>query len=337
MSFEIQDIERKVISILKILEDSREPLGARIIAQRLREYGIELGERAVRYHLKLMDERGLTRLVGRHDGRLLTEQGAEEVKSALVRDKVGLVISRIEVLAFRTNFNLEKRSGLVPVNISFFPEEKFSQALKAMKPVFEKGLCVSDLVAVAHQGEKLGGLIVPQGKIGMATICSIIINGALLRAGICIDSKFAGILQIKEYMPLRFVELIQYAGSSLDPSAIFITSKMTSVGQVAREGKGRILANFREIPVLCKPAAEEVITGLKAAGMGGLIMMGEVGKPTCEIPAEVNKIGMILVGGLNPTAAAEEDGITTENHAMSTIMDYQDLTKFKESSFCVLV
>jgi len=40
-----------------------------------------LGEIAVRYHLKLMDERGLTRLVGR-EGQLLTEQGEEELKSA---------------------------------------------------------------------------------------------------------------------------------------------------------------------------------------------------------------------------------------------------------------
>jgi len=75
MGFETQDVERKAISILKVLNDSREPVGSRIIAQRLRERGIELGERAVRYHLKLMDERGLTRLVGRRDGRALTERG----------------------------------------------------------------------------------------------------------------------------------------------------------------------------------------------------------------------------------------------------------------------
>lgn len=55
------DVERKVISILKILSESPRPLGARLIAGQLKEHGVELGERAVRYHLKLMDERGLTR------------------------------------------------------------------------------------------------------------------------------------------------------------------------------------------------------------------------------------------------------------------------------------
>ena len=103
MGFETQAVERKVISILKILNGCQEPLGARIIAHRLKDYGIDLGERAVRYHLKLTDERGLTSLVGR-DGRVLTKQGEEELNTALVKDKVGLAISKIEVLAFRTDF-----------------------------------------------------------------------------------------------------------------------------------------------------------------------------------------------------------------------------------------
>jgi len=150
----------------------------------------------------------------------------------------------------------------------------------------------------------------------------------LLKAGVPLDSKFGGILQLKNHRPLRFVELIRYSGSSLDPSEIFITSKMTSVTRAAREGEGRILANFREIPALSQAAAEKTIATLKEAGLGGLIMMGEVSKPVCEVPVEVNKIGMILVGGLNPVAAAVESGIDVENHAMSTVVEYRDLVKF---------
>ena len=70
------DVERKVIAILRVLKESPEPLGARIIARQLADYGINLTERAVRYHLKLMDERGLTQAVGR-DGRLITPLGIE--------------------------------------------------------------------------------------------------------------------------------------------------------------------------------------------------------------------------------------------------------------------
>ena len=327
--FGTQEVERKVLSILKILSDSKEPLGARVIARRLKDHGVELGERAVRYHLQLMDGQGLTQNIGR-DGRLITESGIDELKSALVRDKVGFAISRIELLAFRTTFNWENRTGSVPVNISFFPKEKFAQALQAMRPAFANGLCVSDLVAVAAEGESLGEVTVPDGKIGLASVCSIVVNGSLLKAGVPIDSRFGGILQVRNHQPLRFVELIHYSGSSLDPSEVFIRARMTSVREVTTSGSGKILANFREIPALCRPIAEEVTAKLREAGLGGLLLMGNTSEAVCEIPVELNRIGIILLGGLNPVAAAEEAGIEAESHAMSTVIDYQNLVKFLE-------
>jgi repressor of nif and glnA expression len=330
MGFETHDVERKAISILKILSESQEPLGARVIAHHLNEYGVELGERAVRYHLKLMDERGLTRLIGRRDGRVLTEQGEEEVKSALVKDKVGLAISRIELLAFRTTFDCEKYGGLVPVNVSFFPIREFNKALAAMNPAFDEGLCVSELVAVAREGKMLGGLTVPEGKVGLATVCSIVVNGALLKAGVPIVSTFSGILQIKNRKPLRFVELIYYSGCTLDPSDVFIRARMTSVGEVVNSGSGQILATYREIPALCQPAVKEVVDKLKNFGLGGVLVMGNSSEPVCEIPVEPNRVGIILLNGLNPVAAAVEAGIEVENRSMSTVMEYRDLLNFKE-------
>lgn len=329
MGFETQDVERKTLSILKTLRDSQEALGARVIARRLKDLGIELGERAVRYHLKLMDERGLTQLVGR-DGRLITGPGVEELESALVRDKVGFAISRIELLAFRTTFDLRRHTGGVPVNISLFPQKEFRKALKVMKPAFSAGLCVSELVAVAEEGEALGELIVPQGKTALATVCSIVINGTLLKAGVPMNSRFGGILQMRGHKPLRFVELINYAGSSLDPSEVFIAAKMTSVAEVARNGDGKILANFREIPASSRPLVEGVVARLKEAGLGGVLVVGNASETVCEIPVELNRVGMVLLGGLNPVAAVAEAGIEIENHAMSTVVEYQKLMKFKE-------
>jgi len=332
MAFESQGVERKELAIMKILGDSQEPLGARVIAHQLKDYGFELGERAVRYHLKLMDERGLTHLVGRRDGRILTAQGIEEMKSALVKDKVGFTISKIEMLAFRTSFDCESRRGLIPVNVSFFPKEHFSRALNTMKFAFKAGYCVSDLVAIASEGEQLGEVIVPEGKTGMATVCSIIYNGVLLKAGVPMDSRFGGILQFRNHKALRFVELIDYTGCSLDPSTIFIKARMTSVRELVRTGDGKLLGNFREIPSICRPIAEEVVDGLKKAGIHGMVVMGDTSEPVCEMPVELNRIGMVFYGGLNPVADAEEAGIDTYNLAMSTIMDYSDLIRIQEVS-----
>jgi len=327
--YEAQEVERKVITILKILRNSKEPIGARIIARQLADHGVGLTERAVRYHLKLMDERGLTRLVGR-DGRLITPHGVAELDSALVKDKVGFAFSKIELLAFRTNFNFETRSGPIPVNISFFNKNEFKKALNVMKPVFKAGICVSDLVALAREGERLGDVIVPEGQVGLATVCSIVINGTLLKAGVPIGSRFGGLLQIRNSQPFRFVELIHYAGSSLDPSEVFIKAKMTSVVETVKRGDGRILANFREIPALCRTLTEEVVGKLKAVGIGGVLVIGETSEPVCETLVELNRIGVVLLGGLNPVAAAAEAGVEADNRAMSTVMEYRNLVKVWE-------
>jgi len=324
---ESRQVERKVISILKILSEAQQPLGARVIARQLKDYDVDLTERAVRYHLKLTDERGLTDLSGR-EGRLITSLGLEELKNALVGDKVGFVITRIELLAFRTTFDWERRVGGVPVNLSFFRKDEFHVALKAMEGAFKAGLCVSDLVAVAGEGEEVGGLIVPEDKVGFATVCSIIVNGALLKAGIPMDSRFGGILQIRNHRPLRFVELIHYAGSSLDPSEIFIRGRMTDVTGIVKEGNGKILANFREIPAQCRSLAETVIAKLREARVQGVIIVGGTSDPVCEIPVDFNKVGIILRGGLSPVAAALEAGIQVDNIAMGGIINYQDLVSF---------
>jgi HTH-type transcriptional regulator, global nitrogen regulator NrpRI len=328
--FDPEEIERKIVLILQILKESGDPVGARLIARRMQDFGVTLSERAVRYHLKIMDEKGLTRLVSRREGRIVTDRGVDEVSHAMVQDKVGLAISRIEILAYRTTFDPVNSYGVLPVNISLFPKDRFKDALKVMRPAFDAGIAVSDLVAVARENGQLGNVTVPAGKVGLATVCSIVINGVLLKAGIPMDSKFAGILQLKDRKPIRFVELIYYSGSSLDPSETFIMAKMTSVRSVLKQGEGKILANFREIPAPCKTLVEELVFKLNKVRIGGVLSIGEVSEPVCQVHVDLNKVGLILTGGLNPIACAQEAGIQTENRGMAAVMDFQDLRKFSD-------
>jgi repressor of nif and glnA expression len=144
------------------------------------------------------------------------------------------------------------------------------------------------------------------------------------------NASFGGLLKIRDRQPLRFVELIHYAGTSLDPSEVFIRARMTSVLETARRGEGTVLANYREIPAMCRPITEEVITKLKDHGIAGVLRMGDISESVCQIPIELNRVGIVLVGGLNPVAAAEEAGIQTDNHAMSTVVDYEKLIRFED-------
>jgi repressor of nif and glnA expression len=312
------DTKRKTIAILKILHDSREPLGGRVIARQLNNLGIELGERAVRYHLKIMDAQGLTRTEGKRDGRLITPRGIEELNSALVTDRIGSVAARIEQLAYRTSFDLKKRSGDIPINISILSRNNLESALKAMAEVFRTGICVSDLMSIAFEGEELGGQIIPSGMVGLATVSCVAISSAILKAGIPLDTRFGGILQTHDRQPVRFVELI------------LIASRMTSVASAVHHGEGKILANMIEIPVVCRPAAMAILDELANAGFTGLIGVGKANESLYEVPVENNKLGIVLQSGLNPIAAAVEAGIEIENHAMSGLIDYKRLLKFEE-------
>ncbi len=323
--FSTEDVERKILLILRTLSESPGPLGSRMIARRMKDSGLDLSERTVRYHLKFMDQKGLTKLVGRRNGRTITNHGIDELSNARVQDKVSLCSSRIDMLAFKTTFDIVKKQGMVPVNISLFAKERFKEALEAMRPVFQDRLAVSDRIAVAEGGERLGDVTVPDGKIGLATVCSILINGILLKSGIPIDSKFGGVLQVKSGSPLRFVELIHYAGSSLDPSEIFIRGKKTSINQVVEKGEGKILANFREIPAVSVTCVADLIEGIREIGLGGILAVGGIGNPICETAVGVNKAGIILIGGLNPVACAHERGIDVDNLAMTTVMEFQDM------------
>jgi HTH-type transcriptional regulator, global nitrogen regulator NrpRI len=318
------DTERKVISILKVLSESSEPLGSITIARELERYGIILSERAVRYHLRITDERGYTQALGR-DGRMLTPQGQEELRLALAPDQVGFIQDKLEMLAFKTTFDPEKKSGLVPINTSLIDTAAFKQALAKMKEVFKADLAVSPLVALAHEGEKIGSVVVPSGKIALATVCSVVVNGVLLKAGIPIESRFGGVLELRKLTPRRFVAIISYAGTSLDPSEQYIRAGMTSVGEATQSGNGKILANFREIPAPARSLVEQKIAVLKEANIGGVCLLGNTSEPLCQIAVGLNRVGLIMMGGLNPAAAAVESGIPMENTGESGLIEYSQL------------
>ena len=319
------ETERKIIAILKVLSDSNEALGSITIARRLEGEGLSLSERAVRNHLRIADERGYTQPAGR-DGRMITPEGMEEVKEALALEQLGSVRDKLEMLAFQTTFDPEKKKGHLSINTSLIDKSKFKKALLAMKEAFKAGLCVSDLVATASEGERLGSVTVPKGKIGLATVCSVVINGVLLKAGVPTDFKFGGVLEVRNKRPRRFVAVMEYAGSSVDPSEQFIRARMTSVGEAARTGNGKILGVFRTIPAPARAIVEEKTILLKEAGIGGLFAMGSTSEPVAQIPVGLNRVAIVQLGGLNPVAAAVEAGIEIDNVAESGMIEYEELT-----------
>lgn len=316
-------------AVLTILDRQPDLMGSRELSRRLKLHGVDLTERTVRYYLKMLDRRGHTEVFGK-EGRRITPAGREELKRALVPDRVGFVISRIESLSYLTTFDPGASQGEVILNISLFPEKRLKQALRLLRPVFASPYVMSDRIILTTGGERIGGVPVPRGMAGLGTVCSVTINGIFLKAGIPVTSRYGGVVEVDGGEPRRFLSLISYDGSSLDPLEIFIKSRMTDAAGAVQSRSGRILASFREIPVVCLEQARALAKSLAKKGLNGVLLMGNPNRPLLEVPVGIDKAGMVIVGGLNPVAVLEEHGIPTQNAAMSTLFEYSRLMPFGE-------
>jgi len=321
--------QRKIMYILNVLHDAGKPLGGTRIAQKLQEFGFDMSQRTVRYYLKKMDQDGLTRNLGKK-GRKITSKGEEELKSAFVIEKVGFVASKIDTLTYQMSFSLRKQKGKVILNLSTIDKRYLSKAIQQIQLVFRARLGMGRFVFLGLPGTKVGMRTIEDGKVAIGTVCSVTINGILLNEGIHTTARFGGLLELVEGRPFRFTELINYDGTSIDPLEIFIKSGMTSVRQAFLNGNGKIGASFREFPSVALPLVEKIRKKLDKIGLGGILVIGKPGRPLLEIPVSEGRVGMIVSGGLNPLAAVEESGITTENIAMRTLFEFEQLIPFWE-------
>jgi len=262
--------------------------------------------------------------------RKITKKERKEPTYTSMSKRVGFVISKIETLSFLTDFDIDTLQGNIIMNVSFFPEDRLREALKIMAKVFDSPYVISNRLMIAKSGENIGAITVPQGNIGVGTVCSITINGIFLKAGIPVTSKFGGVIEIENGNPKRFISLISYEGSSLDPLVIFIRSGMTDVLGALKNNSGKVLGSFREIPTVSLPETERLIEKMAKRDFNGVMLLGKPNQPLLDIPVGTDKVGMIVVGGLNSIAAIEEARIYTESYAMSTLYPYAELLSFRD-------
>ncbi len=86
----------------------------------------------------------------------------------------------------------------------------------------------------------------------------------------------------------------------------------------------------REVPLVCLEKARKLSRTMSERGIRGLLLIGSPNAPLLEVPVGTDKAGVAVVGGLNPVAALEEQGIPTESRAMSALYDNSRLVPFIE-------
>ena len=294
-----QETDRKMMEILRILAEREEVLGAKTIAEELKKKGYDLGERAVRYHMRILDEKGFTERIG-YAGRQITNKGLKELEKGLIYDQVDFIFSKFEDMIYQTTLNPLDGTGKVIVNTSSFKYGK--DVMEILKSVFKKGIAVSPYVKFLDPISEEGG------KIKLDTICGTTIDGMLLGEGIPVIPKYGGIVNVEDYVPTRFTELISYKKTSMTPLEAFTDKNMTSVLQVIEDGNGSIPANFRLIPNSARENAIKIFKNLRKLGITGLLKMGNKGESVLGIPVDDNMVGIAVIGGIAPLCAAKEAG-----------------------------
>lgn len=320
-------------AILKALEELGETAGSSRIAEIIGANGVQLQERAIRFHLQKMDREGLTQCFTKHDGRQITENGRKELARLNVMQRVGFVSSKMDELGFRMSLKAgadDVAEGTVIANVALIDKQDLARSLHFMKPVFSAELCMGDRIAVCASGERIVENDMPRGMVGIATMCSVTINGFFLKHGIPVVSRFGGLVEMDHGTPKRFTEVIEYKGTSIDPQKLFIVSHMTRVGQYAATGSGVIGVSFREFPSVALEKARALVHQLRRMNMNGVLMIGQPNRPLLDIPVGDGRTGMIAFGGLNPVAAAHEAGIPMELFPLSGLEESKSFVQFND-------
>lgn len=324
-----EKVRRKKLAILRILRGAELPLSSAKITGQLLATGHEVSERTVRLHLKDLDREGLTLQHGKR-GHQITESGLRELEDAGAYEKVGLLAARIDKMTYGMSFDLSTRRGTVVVNSSLVERARLEKAMPTVQRVFAKRYAMGELVTLFGPGERVGAMTVPEEMIGVGTVCSITLNGVLLSHGIPVVSKFGGLLELRGGRPTRFVEIIHYDGTTLDPLEIFIRSQMTDYLGAVKTGNGRIGAGLREVPAESRSRVIELARKLDEAGLGGFLTIGWPGQQLLEIPVNEERVAIIVIGGLNPMAILAEQGVKVHLKALDGLVEYDSLFHYRE-------
>ena len=310
----MSESEHRMIEILRILNEQNKPTGSKLIADELKSKGFNLGERAVRYHMQILDEKGYTERMG-YSGRQITDLGREKLEKGLIYDQVDFIHSKFEEMIYLTDFNYMQQSGNVVVNTSTIYNE---ESINIMKSIFESGLSVSPFVHLNRVGNR--------DEIEVTTLCGTTIDGILLNEGIPSQLQYGGLLQIENSMPTKFTDLISYKKTSITPLDAFSDSNLTSVLDVIKKGSGIIPANFRLIPGISREKTIEIIDNLNKIGIGGVLGVSKEGKDLLGIPVPDGMVGIAIIGGITPFCALRELGEKIDIKIAEEITDFKSLS-----------
>jgi hypothetical protein len=326
MFAEFNESSRKEVEILRILSQFRYPVGSTVLRRELERRGFHLNDRTIRYHLKLLQAKGMVKGHGRQ-GRTITVAGLEELERALAYQRLGSVLTRYLALAYSITYDPLEDKGKVVANISIIGKKHLDEMLDLMVKLCKMKLLPAPYFKVLREGEEYQGLNISRGKVAVFTVCNLTIDGVLIKAGIPIMLKYGGLAQFVDYRPVRFVELLSYAGTTLPPMELLVYRGVTSIRYFLDTGSGILPLNFREAPAEAREQVTNILDELKSRGWGGIIQVGHPNEPVLGVPVAIDRFGICIIGGLIPGAIMREAGVPVETLAPHCLIPIEDMER----------
>jgi len=239
--------------------------------------------------------------------------------------KIRFINHLIEEYALSVSYNPDTNSGQAIYNLSFINESDFEYAIKAFKETHRVGLCISDRVKFLHPGDEIGGIQIPDGRIGVCNLCSLTIDALMIREGVPHNAVGGGVLEVSDGECQRFTSMIRYNSTTVDPTELYISREAVSVSNVIKKGTGYILANVREFHMDAENLVYNLFDKLTDVGFTGIIDIGPPNLHIFGVPVTPEYQGVAMAGGTNWFAYFQESGYEVVVNAIKGLIEYNSM------------
>jgi repressor of nif and glnA expression len=236
----------------------------------------------------------------------------------------------IDDFAMQVTYRPGAHEGRLVYNLSLVKNEDLEFVIGTIRDACRAGVTASGLVKFLSSGERIEDFVVPKKQTAICTVCSVTFDGLLIRRGIPINPIGGGIVQIEDRTPIRFIHMILYEHTTIDPLDVLNSQRLTSVTNVMRRGNGTILANIREFHMEAESSVAEVLDELADSSFMGILEVGMPNVSLLGVPVSPQFIAIAAVGGTNPMAAIRESGRWVRTNAMKGLMDISEMTEIRD-------
>ena len=215
------------------------------------------------------------------------------------------VLSKMMSMMHSVSYDIESNRGNVLVNTGYIDKKYEDDVIDALKECYKNKTVISDRIGMEKDGN----------QIKINTLCSTTIDGIFLKYGIPIIPYYGGILELGKN---RFIDIIAYGGTSLDPHEVFFNRV---------DGEKTILSGIRKAPM---EARDNLIKIVEKLNWSGILEIGKPNNNIYGIKVEKGMFGFASIGGMNPFVLIKNKGIPVKIEALHDIKEYSKLIPLKE-------